>query len=90
MLGLKLSHVSKGGHWSITLLNTLMPERHEGHFADDICEMYMVDKISGMVGKKFWRKKLYFGLILPFLNGPIDKIPGMVWLMVWCQTGDKP
>ena len=36
-------------------------------------------------------KLLYFYILLKFVpRGPIENIPALVQIMVWCRSGDKP
>ena len=62
-------------------VNTLRPRRNEQHFADDIFKRIFFTKnvwISIKISLKFVPK------------GPINNIPGLVQIMAWRRSGDKP
>ena len=64
--------------WSI---NTLRPRQNGRRFADDTFKRIFLNgnvRISIKISLKFVTK------------GPINNIPALVQIMVWCRPGDKP
>ena len=68
-------------NWLKLWLNTLRPSQNGRHFSDDIFKgifLYEYARISIKISLKFVPK------------GPINKIPALVQIMAWCQSGAKP
>ena len=62
-------------------INTLRPRQNGRHFADDIFKCIFSNEnvwIPIKISLKFVPK------------GPINNIPALVQIMVWCRAGDKP
>ena len=61
--------------------NTLGPRQNGRHFADDIFKRIFVNE-------NVW---ILIWISLKFVpKGPINNIPALVQIMVWCRAGDKP
>ena len=62
-------------------LNTLRPRLNGHHFADDIFKCIFLNENAWLPIK----------ISLKFVpQGPINNIPALVQIMVWCRPGDKP
>ena len=62
-------------------LNTLRPRQNGRHFSDDIFKRIFLNKNECILIK----------ISLKFVpKGPINNIPALVQIMVWCPPGDKP
>ena len=65
----------------ICYFNTLRPRRNWQHFAEDILKRIFFDENVWIVIK----------IQLKFVpEGPINNIPGLVQIMAWRRSGDKP
>ena len=91
MLGLKLNHVSKKGHWSYhsimhipqegLSINTLRQRQNGRHFADDTFKRIFLKE----------HVRILIKISLKFVpKSPIDNIPTLFQIMAWRQPGDKP
>ena len=68
-------------HFKVSLVNILRPRKNGLHFTDDIYICILLSKnirVSIKVSLKFIPK------------GPIDNMSGLVQIMAWCRTDDKP
>ena len=66
---------------SIFYLSTLRLKQNGGHFADNIFKCIFLNENVWIL--------IYISLrFVP--KGPINNIPVLVWIMVWCCPGNKP
>ena len=62
-------------------LNTLRPTQNGRHIADDTFKRIFVNE----------NVRILIEISLKFVpKGPINNIPALVQIMVWCRPGDKP
>ena len=78
MLGLKLNHVSKSGHWCISVLLGLLHQVNRNSLTR-FKHIFLDENVrtSIKISLKFVPK------------GPVNKMPVLVQIMAWCRSGDK-